>query len=584
MRRRRRFRVSLRTRIAAVVLLAAIPGFVLAYLAARSERQDAREQAEKESELIINTASARYTSVLANTQVLLETVSAVPSVALGTIFCQPQLQTIVERSAAHEELIVARPDGSVACASSTTTPAGVADQPWFEAAIQSDGLAITVDESLVGSFATRGSEGEPTLVLAARVSLAGLDSAFSREDLASGSNLVLLAPDDAVLYRRPPSGSGTIEADAEIARAVRARGGSGAVVARGADGVDRIYAYRALDQPRGAVLYAGIPTEVAYAGASNRFRDRLIGLGVATTIALALAFTVAYVAIARRLRRLSSLTRRLGRGDLSARSNMQPDDDIGVLGHTIDAMASELQERDEERAQLLGALVAAGEDERRRIASDVHDDSIQVMSAHVMGLQLLRRRVDDPELRQRIHELEESGRAATARLRELVFELHSPILEERGLAPALDVLMERTFEGSDTVFTLTCDPTDDLPTPIRDTAYRVAQEAFTNVRAHSDARSLSVVVRRDGDDLVLRVADDGKGFLPGELEARPGHLGLAAASERAAAVGGALVVDSAPGKGTTLVCRLPWSLEGGPIPRDRADRAPRRGDLRSPSR
>jgi signal transduction histidine kinase len=543
-------------------LLAAIPGFVLAYLAARSERQDDHEQAEKESELIIATASARYTSVLENTQVALETIAAIPSVALGTIFCQPQLQTIVERSVAYEEVIVARPDGSISCASSSAPQSDVGDQPWFDAATQSPGVAFTVDQSLVGSFAPRGSDDEPLLVLAARVSLAGLDSAFSRDDLAGGSDLVVLAPDNDVLYRKPAPRAGTTEADSEIAREVRARGGSDTVVADGADGIERIYAYRSLDQPEGAVLYAGIPTEVAYAGASERFRDRLIGLGLATTIALALAFTVAYVAIARRLRRLSSLTRRLGRGDLTARSNMRPDDDIGVLGHTIDAMASELQERDEERAHLLGAVVAAAEDERRRIASDVHDDSIQVMSAHVMGLQLLRRRVDDPELQARIHELEESGRAATTRLRELVFELHSPILEERGLASALDVLMERTFEGADVTFTLTSDPTDELPAPIRDTAYRVAQEALTNVRAHSNARTVSVVVRRDGDDLVLRVIDDGKGFVPSEIGARPGHLGLAAARERAAAVGGALVIDSVPGEGTTLVCRLPWSLDG----------------------
>ncbi len=90
-------------------------------------------------------------------------------------------------------------------------------------------------------------------------------------------------------------------------------------------------------------------------------------------------------------------------------------------------------------------MVDASEEERRRIAGDVHDDSIQVMSAQVMGLQLLRRRVDDPELKARIQELEESGREATARLRDLVFYLHSPTLETHGLASAIDLLLDRSF-------------------------------------------------------------------------------------------------------------------------------------------
>ena len=69
------------------------------------------------------------------------------------------------------------------------------------------------------------------------------------------------------------------------------------------------------------------------------------------------------------------------------------------------------------------------------------------MSAHVMNLQLMRRRVDDPETQQRIRDLEQSGRAATARLRDLVFELHSPTLEEHGLHAALETLLDRAFEG-----------------------------------------------------------------------------------------------------------------------------------------
>ncbi len=166
---------------------------------------------------------------------------------------------------------------------------------------------------------------------------------------------------------------------------------------------------------------------------------------------------------------------------------MEPTDEVGELGHALDVMAAELHARNLERDRLLTAVVQATEDERRRIAGDVHDDSIQVMSAHVMGLQLLRRHTSDEKLAQRISELEESGRAAIARLRDLVFDLHSPVLEERGLGYTLEVLCQRTFEGE----AVEWDVSDLLPGPphvaIRDTAYRIAQEAIANARRHANA-------------------------------------------------------------------------------------------------
>ena len=319
------------------------------------------------------------------------------------------------------------------------------------------------------------------------------------------------------------------------------------MVTNGPDGVRRIYTGERLSDPAGAVALAGIPTEVAYAEPAHWLRVRVVALLVATFIALVVALAFAHLSVIRRIRELVTMTRRIGAGDLTARSDAHTGDEIGELGRSLDSMADELRAREAERAHLLGAIVEASEEERKRIAGDVHDDSIQVMSAHVMNLQLLRRRVDDLELQTRIRDLEESGRAATARLRDLVFELHSPTLEEHGLKAALETLLDRAFEGEDVVCTVTSTLTVEPPMPTAATAYRIAQEAIRNARQHAQAHTVAVEVGRDGPELVMRVIDDGRGFDPDAIGDRPGHLGLRGMHERAAAVSGTVTIVATPG-------------------------------------
>lgn len=555
-------RVPLWARFAAIVVLAALPGFLVAYLAAHSDRRQEQDHAENESELVLTAAAARYTSALEQTELLLNTLASVPSIVLGGPLCRTELASAVARTAVYDALLVARLDGSVLCASLPDAD-DVAEESWFPRALRDDSMVVAIEDDLVGALTYRGAQGEAVVVLVARLSFASLESALVPARASEDTRIVLVDAGDIVRYERPVTGAvGTRASAADVVRRIRARADArtGTIVARGTDGVRRIYAYRVLDAPDGAVMYVGIATDVAYASASEDFRERIAALTAGSAVALVAALLVAHLVVTRRLRHLVAVTRRLGRGELSARTAMSPGDEIGVLGRSIDAMAADLEARERERSDLLSAVVQAGELERRRIAADVHDDSIQVMSAHVMTLQLLRRQVDDAALAARIAELEVSGRDATRRLRDLVFELHSPILETLGLRAAIEALLDRAFEGFDAVVEVSSTLTSEPPAAVGAVAYRVAQEAVANVRAHADARAVRVSLRRDGDDLVMRIADDGRGFAPEDVAPRPGHVGLFAARERAAAVGGAVAVDSRPGAGTVVVCRLPWSL------------------------
>ncbi len=205
-----------------------------------------------------------------------------------------------------------------------------------------------------------------------------------------------------------------------------------------------------------------------------------------------------------------------------------------------------------ERRDALARIVAAGEEERRRLASDIHDDSIQVMTAAGMRLEILRRSLDDPEQLSRLDELDESIQLAISRLRHLIFELRPPTLDNQGLALALRAYLNLTDETTDTIYALEDQLTSEPSAAKRVVLYRITQEILTNVRKHAGARHATVTLAsRDGGTCVT-VSDDGTGFVPDLDSEHHGHLGLAAARERAELAGGWLHVTSAPDHGTTV--------------------------------
>lgn len=221
---------------------------------------------------------------------------------------------------------------------------------------------------------------------------------------------------------------------------------------------------------------------------------------------------------------------------------------------------SALRQLAEQRQTLLARLVQAQEDERARIAEDVHDDSVQALAAVELRLGLLRREVDQaaPALVPGVDVLADTVTSAAGRLRNLLFDLESPALET-DLRTALREAAGYLFDGSGVSWSMTgVDPLD-LPAATRVTAYRIAKEALVNARKHAGARQVTVDLGEDDDGVVVTVSDDGVGFDP-ELErgrARPGHHGLTNMSDRAEVAGGRLQVRRPPTGGTEVRVWLP---------------------------
>lgn len=226
-----------------------------------------------------------------------------------------------------------------------------------------------------------------------------------------------------------------------------------------------------------------------------------------------------------------------------------------VLGVTRDVTERVRAER--EREELLSTLVAAQEEERARIASDIHDDPIQAMVAVGMQLDLFAEHTGDPDLLARVERLRTSVQRAIDRLRRLLFELSPPSLES-GLGTAVVELATRAEEATGFELRIDDRTTRELPIEARTAAFRIVQEALANVRKH--ARAGNVVVRleeRDGG-MVVTVEDDGAGIAPGTTS-EPGHLGLRGMQERAALMGGWLEFGPRPGGGTYVEFWLPGS-------------------------
>ena len=210
-----------------------------------------------------------------------------------------------------------------------------------------------------------------------------------------------------------------------------------------------------------------------------------------------------------------------------------------------------------QRRALLGHFVKASEEERHRIAGDIHDDSIQAITAAGMRLQILRRRLEDPEDLRLLSDLEDVIQLSISRLRHLLFELRPPALDNEGLAAALGMCVDEVQGENGTQFGLRNDLRTEPSAERRVILFRIGQEALTNARKHAKAQSVDVILaERDGGHLV-RVADDGVGFSSRAEDPQPGHLGLVGMRERAELAGGRLRIETAPGIGTSVEAWVP---------------------------
>ncbi len=257
------------------------------------------------------------------------------------------------------------------------------------------------------------------------------------------------------------------------------------------------------------------------------------------------------------------------------------DEDDGLLMSTIAEQVAaalrgaRLRDESESRAQrlealeqrqrsLLERLVRAQEQERTQVAGDLHDDTVQVLSACVIALDRVRRAIEAGALDRATAALRDAAgliSGAVERTRRMTFELRPAVLWQHGLEPAVRHLLEALSQETGMATGLAADRLPERLDPtVEAIAFRSISELITNVRTHAEAQRVDVELEVEGDRLRAEVRDDGRGFELGQAMERAratNHLGIEALTERIDAAGGSVEFETAPGKGTTVTIALP---------------------------
>ena len=231
---------------------------------------------------------------------------------------------------------------------------------------------------------------------------------------------------------------------------------------------------------------------------------------------------------------------------------------VRIVGTHFDLTERQRREAERARTELLGRLVFAQEDERRRIAREMHDQFGEQLTSLSREIASLNETAASPEVAPHVRRLEAISQQLDRDVDHLVWQLRPTALDDLGLRAALTNYVQdwSTRVSIPAELHLSGLLDQRLPRDAETTLYRIAQEALTNVARHSRARRVAVMLEQQGDVVLLTVEDNGVGFEPDESGAASG-FGLLGMHERAALVGATLQIESTHGSGTTVLLRLP---------------------------
>jgi signal transduction histidine kinase len=220
-----------------------------------------------------------------------------------------------------------------------------------------------------------------------------------------------------------------------------------------------------------------------------------------------------------------------------------------------EVMLSREEQQELSRRETLRRVVDAQERERRRIARELHDDTGQALTSVLIGLRLAEDSDDLESVRSTLRDLRETVTASIRDLRSLAVELRPTALDDFGLEPALERLVDTFGRRTGLVIDLGVSGLDvRLGEELETALYRVVQEGLTNIAKHAGATRVTVSVHGHDHVVSLTIEDDGRGF---KVSGPALGLGLVSMRERAELVGGSLRLESTPGQGTTLSVEVP---------------------------
>jgi signal transduction histidine kinase len=241
----------------------------------------------------------------------------------------------------------------------------------------------------------------------------------------------------------------------------------------------------------------------------------------------------------------------------------QLDTDEGKLYSVILRDVTERVQAQDDLMAFAAEASGAREQEKARIARELHDELAQSLTALKMDIHWLREHWDSDAgaVPAKLDAMEAMLDASTAATRRIAADLRPPVLDDLGLAPALQWLVQSFRQRAQVACDLEMDEDLEVGEPHATAVFRIVQESLVNVRKHARARNVQVRLDREPQALTLSVRDDGVGFTTGDTR-RPDALGLLGLRERARLLGGSVAIISAQGTGTTVQVQLPVRPDG----------------------
>jgi signal transduction histidine kinase len=347
-------------------------------------------------------------------------------------------------------------------------------------------------------------------------------------------------------------------------------------------GMSRIYAFDHLEtafRPQQVAAVLEIPRALAMAHVKHIFARNLVLLVVSALMAVLAIWWATHALILKRVDAIVSASRHLAAGNLRTRiGRIGARDELNHLAGVFDEMAASLQMRIEREEQVKVSLerskeqlrrLAAYQDdvreqERIRIAREIHDQLGQSLTILKMDLSWIKKRIRrlDSDMEAKMKAMSEMIESALDELHAVTAELRPVMLDHFGLAAAIEWQAETFTQHSGIPCRLENNSFEpDLPKTQATALFRIFQETLTNVLRHAKASEIVVRLEKHGDELYLQIADNGRGITQDEINA-PDAFGLLGIRERLYPFGGRVDFDGRPGQGTRVIIHLPMPQKG----------------------
>jgi len=248
---------------------------------------------------------------------------------------------------------------------------------------------------------------------------------------------------------------------------------------------------------------------------------------------------------------------------------------LTALGHQLGVaienaqLYEDLQLKEQMRAELLRKIISAQEDERRRVARELHDVTSQALSTIALQLEAITAAPNadatDKDIKSKVEDLKPVIATASKEVHRLIYDLRPSLLDDLGLAAALRSCAHNSFDAAGIELHLEVVGQErKLPPQVEIALFRIVQEAITNIARHAQAESTYISLEYRDEGIVVQVEDDGIGFnlLQGLGSVGSGEaVGILGMKERAGLLGGGLTIDTRPGSGTRVTAEIPIDWE-----------------------